>query len=163
MMLVLATTFVLAAVAKLRDRRSFEQVLAALTGRRAAPTLAIAVPVGELGLALMLLAGVKPLATALLTLAVLATFSWALARLRVQPRIPSCACFGSGSGDPVAGLARNAALCALAVALVIAPHDGAIWSLPPVDVVAAATVALGAACAWHLAAALVPVRRAANR
>jgi len=164
-MLVLATTFVLAAVAKLRDRRSFEQVLAVLAGWPAARPLAIAVPAGELALGFLLLAGLAPRATALLTLAVLAMFSWALVRLRAQPRIPSCACFGSGSGtgDLSRGLARNAALGALAAVLVIAPHEGAAWSASVADAVAAATVALGAACAWHLAAVLVPVRAVAGR
>lgn len=164
-MLVLATTFVLAAVAKLRDRRSFEQVLAVLAGQRTARPLAIAVPGGELALAFLLLAGLAPRAIAVLTLAVLAMFSWALVRLRAQPRIPSCACFGSGSGtgDLSRGLARNAALGALAVALVVGPHEGAAWSAPVADVVAAATIALGAACAWHLGAVLVPVGRIAGR
>jgi uncharacterized membrane protein YphA (DoxX/SURF4 family) len=162
-MLVLATTFVLAAVAKLRDRPSFEQVLASLIGPRAACLSAVAVPVAELALAVVLVTGLRPRAAALLTLAVLVLFSWALARLRARPRIPSCACFGSGSGDPGAGLARNAALGLLAAALVVVPPAGALWSAPLGDVVGAATVALGAACAWHLAAALVPARRAAGR
>ncbi|MGH2841921.1 MAG: MauE/DoxX family redox-associated membrane protein [Solirubrobacteraceae bacterium] len=159
-MLVLATTFVLAALAKLRDRAAFEQVIAVIAGRAAARPLAFAVPVAELGLAGALLAGPQPRAVALLALAVLVAFSWALVRLRAQPEIPSCNCFGSSAGDPGRGLVRNAALGVLAVALVIAPHAGAPWTYAPADVVAAATVALGAACAWHLAGALVPVRQA---
>lgn len=161
-MLVLATTFVFAAIAKLRDRAPFEQVLGAVAGETAARPLAFAVPVSELALAAALIAGVQPRAIALLTLAVLVTFSWALVRLRAQPRIPSCSCFGSGASDPADGLVRNAALGALAVALVIAPH-GAVWSRPLAEVVAAATVALGAACAWHLAGALAPLRRVSSR
>lgn len=157
-MLVLATTFALAAVAKLRDRASFEQVLGAISGRVAARSLAFAVPAGELALAAALLAGVQPRAVALLTLAVLLGFSWALVRLRAQPHIPSCNCFGSSAGDPARGVVRNAALGALAVVLVIAPH-GAAWSASLDDGVAALTVALGAACAWHLATALAPVSR----
>jgi len=83
--------------------------------------------------------------------------------LRAQPRKASCNCFGSGASDPAAGLVRNAALSALAVALVIAPHGDAVWAHPLADSVAAATLALGAACAWHLAGALAPVRRADSR
>lgn len=162
-MLVLATTFVLAAIAKLRDRASFEQVLATIVGRRPARALAYAVPVAELALAAALISGVQPRAVALLTLAVLVAFSWALVRLHAQPRIASCNCFGSNAGDPSAALARNAALGASAVALVIAPHADAVWSYPVGNSVAAATVALGAACAWHLAGVLAPVRRAARR
>ena len=161
-MLVLATTFVLAAVAKLRERVPFEQVLATVAGRRPARALAYAVPVAELTLAAALIAGVQPRAVALLTLAVLVALSWALVRLRAQPRIASCNCFGSSTGDPSAGLVRNAALGVLALALVIAPH-GAAWSHPLADSLAAATVALGTACAWHLAGVLVPVRRADSR
>ena len=162
-MLVLATTFVLAAVAKLRDRVPFEQILATVAGRRPARALAYAVPVAELALAAALIAGVQPRAVALLTLAVLVAFSWALVRLRAQPRIASCNCFGSSTGDPSAGLVRNAALGVLALALVIAPHGDTAWSYPLADLLAAATVALGAACAWHLAGVLAPVRRADSR
>jgi uncharacterized membrane protein YphA (DoxX/SURF4 family) len=162
-MLVLATTFVLAAVAKLRHRASFQAVLAVVAGRRAAPPLALAVPALELALAAALLAGIQPRAAAILTLAVLLTFSWALLRLQAQPRNPPCTCFGSGGGDPRGGLKRNAALAALAVALVLAPHRGAVTAASTEDLVGAATVALGAACAWHLTAVLVPVRRTAQR
>jgi len=163
LMLVLATTFVLAAVAKLRDRVPFEQVLVAVVGHTAARPLTFAVPVGELALAAALIAGVQPRAVALLALAVLVAFSWALVRLRAQPRKASCNCFGSGASDPAAGLVRNAALSALAGALVLAPHGGAAWSHPLAELVAATTVALGAACAWRLAGALAPVRRAESR
>jgi uncharacterized membrane protein YphA (DoxX/SURF4 family) len=163
LMLVLATTFVLAAIAKLRDRVSFERVLVAVVGRSAARPLSFAVPVGELALAAALIAGVRPRAVALLTLAVLVAFSWALMRLRGRPRQAPCNCFGSNASDPAAGLVRNAALGALAVVLVLAPHGGAAWSHPPAELVAAATLALGAACAWHLAGALAPVRRADRR
>ncbi|MDQ3678448.1 MAG: hypothetical protein M3401_16900, partial [Actinomycetota bacterium] len=106
---------------------------------------------------------VQPRAVGLLTLAVLVAFSWALVRLRSQPRIPLCNCFGSGLRHPSGGLVRNAALSALAAAFVVAPHGGGAWSQPLADVVAAATVALGGACAWHLAAALAPVRRPVRR
>ncbi len=161
-LLVLATTFALAAIAKLRERAAFERVLVALAGRTAAAPLAIAVPVGELALAAALLAGVQPRAIALLSLAVLVALSRALVRMRAHPRIPSCNCFGSSTSDPAGGLARNAALGALAVALILAPHSGPAWSYRLEDVAAAATVALGAACAWHLATALAPVRGAAR-
>ena len=160
--LVLATTFGLAGVAKLSDRAPFEQLLAAVVDREVARWLALIVPAGELLLAVALLAGVQSRAVALITLAVLGAFSWALLRLRAQPRIPSCNCFGSGASDPAYGLLRNAALGALAGALLIAPADAA-WSQPLPDLVAAATVALGAACAWHLSVALVPARRLAGR
>lgn len=162
-MLVLATTFVLAAVTKLRDRASFQQVLVALAGRAAPRSLAFAVPVAELALAAALLVGIQPRAVALLTLAVLTAFSWALVRLRAQPQLPSCNCFGSGTRGPDGGLARNAALGALALALVVAPSGGAVWSQPLAELAAAASVAVGGACAWQLAAALVPVWRAAGR
>jgi len=162
-MLVLASTFGLAAVMKLRHRASFQRVLAALAGDAAARTLVLVVPAGELALAATLLAGAQPRAVALATLAVLLVFSWTLVRLREQPQIPSCNCFGTSASDPAGGLARNAALSVLAVALVIAPHGGAAWSHPFADVVAAATVSLGAVCAWQLAAALAPARRALPR
>jgi len=162
-MLVLATTFVLAAVAKMRDRAPFEQVLRAIAGRRAAWTLAFSVPTGELALGVALLIGLRPRAVALMALAVLVAFSWALVRLRAQPHIPSCNCFGFSAGDPDHGLVRNAALAALAVALIVAPHAGPVWSAPLSDVVAAATLALGAACAWHLGLALSSAWRVAAR
>lgn len=162
-MLVLATTFVLAAIAKLRNRASFEQVLAAVVGPRPAGPLAFAVPSGELALAVALLTGAQPRAVALLTLAILVAFSGALVRLRAQPRIASCDCFGSTVSDPADGLMRNAALGVVAAVLAIAPHGGAAWSHPLAELVAASTVALGVACAWQLAVALAPARHAEGR
>jgi len=154
-MLVLAATLLVAALAKLRAPGPFAAVLATLVGPRHVRPLSFAVVLGELTLAVALLSGTHGRAVALVTLAVLAGFSAALLALRKSATdIPSCNCFGARSGDPADGLARNAALAALAVALVIAPVGEPAWSVALEDLVAAATVAVGAACCWQLARTL---------
>jgi uncharacterized membrane protein YphA (DoxX/SURF4 family) len=162
-MLVLAATFAVAAVAKLRAPAAFAASLETLAGSRAARPLALAVPAGELALAGALLAGVAPRAVAALALALLAAFTWALLRMRAAGAAP-CNCFGArAAGDPSDGLARNAALGALALVLVIAPTSAPGWSYPVSDVVAAATVAIGVCCAWQLARALALIAGLARR
>lgn len=163
--LLLAVTFVAAAVAKLRAPQPFVATLQTLVPARMAAPLARAVPVGELALAAALLTAVAPRATALAVLAVLAGFSTVLVRLRRGPAgadgpaVLPCNCFGAGDGDPSTGLVRNGLLALLAVAAAVWPLDGPVWTLPAAQLAGAATVALGAACVWHLATALVPLTR----
>lgn len=181
--LVLAVTFAAAAVAKLRDREPFVATLKALVPTRAAAPLARALPAGELVLAGALVAGVVPRLTALLVLGALAVFSLALLRLRAaggtgasagpaRSVIP-CNCFGAaGDGDPATALVRNGLLATLAVVAVVWPVGGPLWALPAGELAGAATVALGALCAWQLgvviwrpptpAAPVLPARKAAS-
>jgi len=164
--LVLAVTFAAAAVAKLRDREPFVATLRALVPARAAAPLSRVVPVLELVLAGALIAGVLPRLVALLVLAALAGFSLALVRLRAASAATAgrsvipCNCFGAaGDGDPTTALVRNGLLAALAVAAALWPVDGALWTLSASALAGAATVALGALCAWQLAVALITATR----
>lgn len=159
--LLLAVTFAAAAIAKLRAPQPFVATLTALVPARAARPLARAVPIAELVLAAGLVAGVAPRLAALLSLLLLGAFSVALARLRRDPGLPSCNCFGAG-GDPQAGLVRNALLGAVAVVALVDPVDGPLWALPAGELAGAATVALGAACCWLLSQALLPLLRVAR-
>jgi hypothetical protein len=163
--LLLAGTFALAAVAKLRDRAPFRATVG-LVVRRSRATTAIAwlVPAAELALAAWLLSGAAPRAAGLAALVLLAAFSVALAavgratRAAAADAVLPCNCFGTGAGGDVAdGRRRNLALALAAAVLVAWPPDGR----PDVEqALGAATVAIGAVCAWQLALALVAARRA---
>jgi len=159
--LLLAVTFAAAAIAKLRDPQPFVATLSALVSPRAARPLARAVPIGELALAAWLLTGAAPRAAALVALAALALFSLQLRRLKADPGLPSCNCFGGG-GDPSGGLLRNALLALAAVVALVWPVDGAVWTLSASALAGAATVALGVVCAWTLGRALDSLLRVAR-
>jgi uncharacterized membrane protein YphA (DoxX/SURF4 family) len=157
--LLLAVTFSVAAIAKLRDPRPFVATLRALVPGPAAAPLARAVPIGELLLAALLVTGLAPRVAALLALVALAVFSVALSRLRQDPSLPGCNCFGGGVADPQAGLVRNGLLGLAALALVAWPMDGALWTQSAAALAGAVTVAVGAACVWQLGGALVSTLR----
>jgi uncharacterized membrane protein YphA (DoxX/SURF4 family) len=142
--LLLAGTLAWAGAAKAADPAPFRVTLRAL----AAPGwLVAAVPAAELGLAGLLVAGVAPRLTAAAVLALLAAFTVALGRLGSVP----CNCFGASDGG--AGPLRNALLGAGALALLVWPA-GPLWSAGASELAGAATVAVGAACAWRLTLAL---------
>ncbi len=162
--LLLAGTFALAAVAKLRDLGPFRRTVG-LVVRRPGATSAIAwlVPAAELALAAWLVSGAAPRAAGVAALALLAAFSLALTAVGRATRAAAadvvlpCNCFGTGAGGDVAdGRRRNVALAVVAAVLVAWPPDG----MPDVEQgLGAATVALGAVCAWQLAVALAAARR----
>jgi uncharacterized membrane protein YphA (DoxX/SURF4 family) len=114
--IVLAVTFLLAAVAKLAHRQRVVAQMDDILGPRAAPTAAVVVPSVEIGLALALLFATQSALPAWLAAGVLLVFTavliWAQAR-----RVP-CPCFGGGaSARPVgpAAVVRNGVLLGLAV------------------------------------------------
>jgi uncharacterized membrane protein YphA (DoxX/SURF4 family) len=142
--LLLAGTLAWAGAAKAADPAPFRLTLRAL----AAPAwAAVAVPAAELGLAVLLVTGVAPRATAAAVLALLAGFTVVLGRLGAVP----CHCFGADDGR--AGRLRNALLGAGAVALIAWPA-APLWDVGASELAGAATVAAGAACAWRLTLAL---------
>jgi hypothetical protein len=142
---LLAGSFLTAAVAKLRDRRGFRATLRSLGAPEAFEWV---IPAAEIGLAMALVAGGGRVAAAA-TLVLLAAFTVVLGRLGSVP----CRCFGaSGDGDPRAGQVRNAALGALALALVAWPA-APLWDVAAREALGAATVAVGLTCVWLLARA----------
>ena len=115
---LLAAVFVWAAVAKLRDQPSTVHAFAG-AGLPAPSTLAVAVPVGELALAGLLLAA--PVWGATVALAVLAGFTTHLGLARRRGIETGCGCFGgSGPTPPRHELGRNAVLAVIALIVVIA-------------------------------------------
>jgi uncharacterized membrane protein YphA (DoxX/SURF4 family) len=147
--LLLAGTLAWAGAAKAADPAPFRATLRALS---APAWLVVGVPASELALAGLLVAGVAPRVTGAAVLALLTGFTVALAQLGSVP----CHCFGASDGP--AGRARNALLAAGAVVLVAWP-SGPLWSVGASELAGAATVAVGAVCAWRLAVALVAAGR----
>lgn len=117
----------------------------------AARAAARMVPLGELGLAVLLLA--RPRAGALAVLLALAAFSAVLARAMARGATRGCACFGPG-GEPgplSTALVRNALLATAALAAAAGEPGPA--SLPALTGVSAAAVTGAVALAlWDLRA-----------
>lgn len=147
--LLLAGTLAWAGLAKAADPVPFRVTLRALVSARAARRLTLAVPLLELALAALLVAGVAPRLVPGLIVALLAVFTVALGRLGVVSA--ACHCFGASAGGD--GRLRNALLGAGAIALVAWPA-GALWDVGAGELAGAATVAAGLACAWNLSTAL---------
>jgi uncharacterized membrane protein YphA (DoxX/SURF4 family) len=144
--LLVGAVFVTAGMSKLLDPERFRTALAAFDGRLAAAAAAI-VPPGELVLGVWLASGLAQRAGALIAVAVLLAFSWALVRLG-RSGAADCGCFGAqGSGDYAAGLARNGLLALACLALAVAP--GPVWSADPAEVAGSACVAVGLTCLWQ--------------
>ena len=148
--MLLAVTLLVAALAKLRDPAPFRATLRTLTGTRAARVLTVAVPVTEAVLAVALIAGVS--AAALGVLALMLAFTAVLGRL--ERGVVPCNCFGARTDvRPAAARARNLLLAAGALVLVVWPAE-AVWHVPAGELLAAATVVVGAICVWQLLVAL---------
>jgi hypothetical protein len=119
--LLLASAFIVAGVAKLLDVAETRRTLlgAGLHPRLADPA-AGALPVVELGVGVALLS--SPLAWwgAVAALALLAAFIATIAVAMARGRMPVCGCFGrlGGNAGPLAALARNEMLAALAALVV---------------------------------------------
>lgn len=118
--LALAVVFTVAAVAKLRRRRSTTRAFAAL-GLASPAALAIGIPLAELALAAGLV--VVPSWGGIVALAVLAGFTTFLVRSIRRGDVLGCGCFASTRPEPAgeAEVVRNAVLAAAAVLAAFAP------------------------------------------
>lgn len=136
---VLAGVLAVAGVAKLRAPRSTAATFATL-GLPVPAALARAVPVGELGLAALLV--LAPAAGGAGCLALLAAFSAILVAPLRAGRQVSCGCFGAVGAAPVTRveLVRNGLLGLLAVAALAGPLRPAAPSAPEVVLVGSALV-----------------------
>jgi thiol-disulfide isomerase/thioredoxin/uncharacterized membrane protein YphA (DoxX/SURF4 family) len=131
--LVLAGVLLVAAVAKLADRRESRRAMAAfgLPARLAGPA-AILVPAAEAAVAVALIVPAWARWGAVAALALLGAFTAGIALNLARGRAPDCHCFGRLAGGPVGGstVARNAALAVLAGLVVWrgpgGPHLGAL-------------------------------------
>jgi methylamine dehydrogenase accessory protein MauD len=128
--LVLAAVFLVAAIAKLRDRRgSREALLAFGLPRPLAGPVALATALAELAVAILLVPTSTAVAGALGALVLLAAFSAMIAGALARGSAPDCGCFGSLTESRVSGwtLFRNTLLGGLAVvALVAGPGESAV-------------------------------------
>lgn len=150
---LLALTFAWAAVAKAVRPSAWSASLGGY-GVTGAPgrALSIAVPVAEMGVAVLLVAGLRPVGAAL-SLALLAGFSLAIlqaARTRGS-RLP-CGCFGdTNERDFRLMLLRNALLAALAAVILVGQRSRATLLEDPADgVPLVLTVVGGAVICWTL-------------
>jgi thiol-disulfide isomerase/thioredoxin len=133
--LVLAAVFTVAASAKLADPAGTRRAVVAFGApERIAGTLAILVPLAELGVAALLLPAATALYGALGALALLAIFGAVIAVSLVRGKAPDCHCFGQLHSAPASWrtLARNGALLAmallvLAAGLVDPPESAVAW------------------------------------
>ena len=155
--LVLAVVFAWAAIAKFRTPAETASSFRGL-GLPAAATLALVVPLVELGVAAALL--VTPAPAAWVALALLLGFSVVIARAVAAGSTVTCACFGAaaGKGDDarpvsVVELVRNAALGALAI-VASGAHPGTVRTSRPAVVIVTVLVALS-----RVAFAAVDLRR----
>lgn len=121
---VLALVLALSALAKLQDRTSTLSSISLLRMPRAlqAPWVTLALPIGELVLALAMVAPWGPVtrAAAVCALALFAVYAAIIARAMTFDPRPSCGCFGRIGDQRVNGrtLARNVLFVALAVVFV---------------------------------------------
>lgn len=148
----LAVVFAVAAVAKLADVAGFRATLDEFgVAPSAARVGAIAVPVTELAIAVLLVPTATARAGAIAALSLLALFCIAIARVLRRGGQPDCNCFGKAQSSPVGRptLARNAALGGLA-SLVAAAGPGGGLNAPPVAIVIAAALAVQAWFSWQL-------------
>ncbi|MCK9248197.1 MAG: hypothetical protein M0P31_04375 [Solirubrobacteraceae bacterium] len=162
LVLLLAGTFALAAAAKLRDPAAFAGTVGMVVGPTATRIVVRTLPPLEAALAVVLVAGVAPRVAAVASAVLLLAFIVALTAVERavratdpddEPLVP-CNCFGAGGdGDASGGRIRNLLLVAAAVAIVVEPGRAPL-DLGTQELAGAATVALGAACAWPLAVAL---------
>lgn len=134
--LVLGVTFVLAGLAKVRDRRSLAADVEAFTGLHplSARFVAFTLPVAELALGAMLLTSTVSTLAFGLSVAMLIVFTGAVLRNVVKGRQVSCACFGGGRDRPVGAdtVMRNLALLAVGgFALTLSLTPAGPLNLPP--------------------------------
>jgi Methylamine utilisation protein MauE len=117
---VLAVAFAFAGGAKLADRQATAAGFDAL-GLSHPNQRAIQVPTVELSTAVVLL--VAPVGGAVLVLLLLGLFSWFLVRRLRSGSTAPCLCFGAVRTRPISwlDLVRNAALGAVAIAVLAAP------------------------------------------
>lgn len=170
---LLGTIFLLAGLAKMRDQHSLTADVEAFT--RLPPgfarLVASGLPVLEVVLAVLLLAGLVPVIAFGLTTAVLLAFT-AVVMLNVAAgRRVSCACFGSSRNGPVgpSTVVRNLALvAAAALGLVLSMHRveplsvAAPGQLIPVVIatLAGLLIMVAATAAWRIHRSLrrLPIR-----
>ncbi|MHB8659668.1 MAG: MauE/DoxX family redox-associated membrane protein [Solirubrobacteraceae bacterium] len=124
---LLAGVFLVAGVAKLRDRKSFADTLEGFGTRGSlVPALAVLLPALECAVAGLLLVPATSSAGALGALALLLSFSVAVGVALARGRTADCGCFGKDRTGPlsVQTLVRNGVLAGFAGAIAVAGPGG---------------------------------------
>ena len=160
--LILAAVFAVAGIAKLRDRAGTRRAVVAfgVPGSLAAP-LALALPVAELVVAVLVLPASTQVVGAVGALLLLAVFSAAIALNLARGKSPDCHCFGQLHSAPATWrtVGRNVLLAALGVVVLGEALRGthASFVSPVADLepavllaLAAGVVALGFAVAYFV-------------
>src|SRR4051812_42618439 len=93
---LISAVFVFAGVSKLRARSEFEKVLARVLPASVVTPTAFAVPLFELGLAILLLNAPTQKIAIMATIATLVVFTFVLFELQ-RRGVKGCACFGESS------------------------------------------------------------------
>lgn len=166
---VLALVFLVAGVAKLRDRPGFGATLVAFGVTGAATSVATTViPLAELGVGIALL--LTPLAAAALLVAgfLLVVFTIAAAIIMARGTPADCACFGATTAEPIGPTTLIRNVCLLALVIFVAgmgPGDGVVTAVEEWTRLAGRERILGVAAALLLlilAALSVAVGRLRN-
>jgi thiol-disulfide isomerase/thioredoxin len=147
----LAAVFAVAGAAKLADRDGARKAALDFGAPKAlAGPLAVALPIAELAVAVLLLPAGTVRWGALGALALLTTFSGAIGLALARGRAPDCHCFGQLHSEPAGwkALVRNSLLAALAAFVAVAgwsdPGPGALAWVANLGGVEVLTVVLGA-------------------
>jgi hypothetical protein len=155
----LALIFAVAAIGKLADQSGARDSLARFgTPRPLIRSGALILPLAELAVAALLIPAATARAGALACLALLIVFCAAIYRVLARGELSDCGCLGRAHAAPVGSgtLVRNAALGALAAAIVVAgPGDGlgealAAVDAPPLAVAVAVAFIAQAWLSWQL-------------
>jgi len=147
--LALATVFVVAGAAKLRDPNGMWSMLRGFgAGVRASDAAARVLPWLELGVGVLLLPAASAGWAAIAAIGLLGAFTAAIAWNLARGRRPECRCFGQIGAGPVGveAIGRNAVFAALAASVFVAPAvqvDAAAftWGAPAFPYLVATIVA----------------------
>lgn len=147
----LALIFVVAALGKLADRPGLRATLREFgLSQRLVGLAAVALPMVELAIGVLLIPSSTARPAALAALALLLLFCFAIARALARGERPGCNCFGQLHSAPVGRgtLVRNAALVAVAAAVAGAgPGKGVDTAVSDLDLAVAGATALALAFA----------------
>jgi thiol-disulfide isomerase/thioredoxin len=164
---LLATVFLVAGVAKLLDREGSRKAALSFGVRRPlAGVVAIALPLAEIAIAVLLLPAATRWWAAVGALALLLAFSAVIARAMARGEAPECHCFGQLHSAPAGWrtLARNLVLAGMAALVAFAGRedagpsafawmsdlDGTQWLVLAMAVALVAVVAVGGYAVLHV-------------
>lgn len=158
-LLLLGALFAAAGVSKLAAPDPFRNTLRKLVAPALAGPMTVGIPIQELVLSAWLLSGLAPRQAAAVAVVVLLGFSSVLLRMW-RKGLTGCGCFGEAADSAPTGLARNAILIALALAVVLPTGEvTGPWSGGAGEIAGRLTLVLGAACLWPCAVAAAQRRR----